>query len=170
MSRTQFVQNTFMAIQMQPQPATPTTAAAAQSSMSSFVHGRVWENDMKNLLKVHFPERRWHYFIYLSEQDMYDAVKSQQILQPLNSSQSSMGSLTPGSSGAKLRKPSQRGLNRGSIQGLQSIPGQQVNSPYSNNSRITDRRTIPSLSSATSTGEGIREAQDDGDGRSERSE
>ncbi|KAF8209465.1 hypothetical protein K438DRAFT_2012239 [Mycena galopus ATCC 62051] len=149
MLRTQFVQNTLKVIKMQlQQPATPTTAAA-QSSMSRFVHGRVWENDMENLLK-----------------DMYNAVKSQEILLPLNISQSSMGSLTPGSSGAKLRKRSQRG----SIQGLQSILGQQANSPYSSNSSITGRRKIPILSSATSTDEGIRKAQEDGDGRSECSD
>jgi hypothetical protein len=86
---------------------------------------------------------------------MYNAVKSQQILQPL------------------------------------SILGQQVNSLYSSNSSITLRRTIPSLSFAQSTHEGmaqynsssnfltptlgfasnlsrtiLREAQEDGDNRS----
>ncbi|KAF7376130.1 Sec7-like domain belongs to guanine nucleotide exchange factors [Mycena sanguinolenta] len=215
MSRTQFVRNTLMAIQMQLQPATPAQASSTdlastqdssslraetlessstppatirskrsdsitswhsvsrqevaatstmsspaangstpsvqipmsghepRSSVSSFVYGRAWENDMENLLK-----------------DMYNAVKSQQILQPLNSSRSSMGSLTTGPNGTVSRIRSQRGppdrlttLKRGSIRGLQSILGQQANSPYSSNSSITDGRTSPSPSFATSTHE-----------------
>ncbi|KAJ7262190.1 hypothetical protein B0H12DRAFT_1104695 [Mycena haematopus] len=150
-----------------------------RSSVSSFVYGRAWENDMENLLK-----------------EMYNAVKSQQILQPLNSSRSSMGSLTTGPNGTMLRNRSQRGppdrlmtLKRGSIRGLQSILGQPANSPYSSNSSI-DGRTSPSPSFATSTHEAgaynssssfltptlgfasnlshtiIREAQEDGDDRS----
>ncbi|KAJ6499316.1 hypothetical protein C8R45DRAFT_1071846 [Mycena sanguinolenta] len=114
-----------------------------RSSVSSFVYGRAWENDMENLLK-----------------DMYNAVKSQQILQPLNSSRSSMGSLTAGPNGTMPRTRSQRvppdrltTLKRGSIRGLQSILGQQANSPYSSNSSITDGRTSPSPSFATSTHE-----------------
>jgi hypothetical protein len=89
---------------------------------------------------------------------MYNAVKSQQILQPLNSSRSSTGSLSPGAT--MLRNRSQRGppdrlttLKRGSIRGLQSILGaQQAASPYSSNSSI-DGRTSPSPSFATSTHE-----------------
>ncbi|KAJ7045497.1 hypothetical protein C8F04DRAFT_436332 [Mycena alexandri] len=111
-----------------------------RTSVSSIVYGRGWENDMENLLK-----------------EMYNAVKSQQILQPLNSSRSSMGSLSPGP-GAMLRNRSQRGppdrlatLKRGSIRGLQSILGAQQ-SPYSSNSSI-DGRTSPSPSFATSTHE-----------------
>ncbi|KAJ7096338.1 hypothetical protein C8R44DRAFT_812767 [Mycena epipterygia] len=112
-----------------------------RSSVSSIVYGRAWENDMENLLK-----------------EMYNAVKSQQILQPLNSSRSSMGSLSPGTT--MLRNRSQRGppdrlatLKRGSIRGLQSILGaQQTASPYSSNSSI-DGRTSPSPSFATSSHE-----------------
>ncbi|KAJ7462291.1 hypothetical protein B0H11DRAFT_2285624 [Mycena galericulata] len=114
-----------------------------RSSVSSVVYTRGWESDMENLLK-----------------EMYNAVKSQQILQPLNSSRSSMGSLSPGSSTSMLRNRSQRGppdrlatLKRGSIRGLQSILGaQQSASPYSSNSSI-DGRTSPSPSFATSTHE-----------------
>ncbi|KAJ7178525.1 hypothetical protein C8R43DRAFT_973640 [Mycena crocata] len=113
-----------------------------RSSVSSVVYTRGWESDMENLLK-----------------EMYNAVKSQQILQPLNSSRSSMGSLSPGP-GTMLRNRSQRGppdrlatLKRGSIRGLQSILGaQQTSSPYSSNSSI-DGRTSPSPSFATSTHE-----------------
>ncbi|KAF7315734.1 Sec7-like domain belongs to guanine nucleotide exchange factors [Mycena indigotica] len=108
-------------------------------SVSSIVYGRTWESDMESLLK-----------------EMYNAVKSQQILQPLNSSRSSMGSLSPAPS-AMLRHRSQRGppdrlatLKRGSIRGLQSILGAQQASPYSSNSSI-DGRTSPSPSFATST-------------------
>ncbi|KAJ7647350.1 hypothetical protein FB45DRAFT_782018 [Roridomyces roridus] len=207
MSRTQFVRNTLMAIQMQLQPPTPSQSSVTdlthdsgsvnvdtpestpgrskrsnsitswhsvsrdvsapgtpyvsasangstpsvqistaghdhRSSISSVVYNRGWENDMENLLK-----------------EMYNAVKSQQILQPLNSSRSSMGSLSPGS-GAMLRNRSQRGppdrlatLKRGSIRGLQSIlSAQGATSPYSSNSSI-DGRTSPSPSFATSTNE-----------------
>lgn len=100
--------------------------------------------------------------IFTESQDMYNAVKSQQILQPLNSSRSSMGSLSPGPGGTMLRNRSQRGppdrlmtLKRGSIRGLQSILGQPANSPYSSNSSITDGRTSPSPSFATSTHEAM---------------
>ncbi|KAJ7084372.1 hypothetical protein B0H15DRAFT_393041 [Mycena belliarum] len=111
-----------------------------RASVSSIVYGRGWENDMENLLK-----------------EMYNAVKSQQILQPLNSSRSSTGSLSPGATMARNR--SQRGppdrlatLKRGSIRGLQSILGTQATSPYSSNSSI-DGRTSPSPSFATSSHE-----------------
>ncbi|KAJ6475350.1 hypothetical protein C8R47DRAFT_1143196 [Mycena vitilis] len=118
-----------------------TAAHEPRSSVSSMVYGRNWEIDMESLLK-----------------EMYNAVKNQQILQPLNSSRSSMGSLSPG--GTMLRHRSQRGppdrlatLKRGSIRGLQSILGaQQTASPYSSNSSI-DGRTSPSPSFATSTHE-----------------
>ncbi|KAJ7072343.1 hypothetical protein C8F01DRAFT_1103571 [Mycena amicta] len=137
-----------------------------RTSVSSIVYGRGWESDMEGLLKVaqklHFPE-------------MYNAVKSQQILQPLNSSRSSMGSLSPGPS-AMLRNRSQRGppdrlatLKRGSIRGLQSILGTQQASPYSSNSSI-DGRTSPSSFLTPTLGFAsnlshtiIREAQEDDD-------
>jgi len=90
---------------------------------------------------------------------MYNAIKSQQILQPLNSSlaRSSMSSLSPGTS-TMMRNRSLRGppdrlatLKRGSIRGLQSILGAQSGvSPYSSNSSI-DGRVSPSPSFATST-------------------
>ncbi|CAK5265616.1 unnamed protein product [Mycena citricolor] len=115
----------------------------ARSSVSSIVYGRGWEMEMENLLK-----------------EMYNAVKSQQILQPLNTSRSSVG--TPGlGPGTMLRNRSQRGppdrlatLKRGSIRGLQSILGAQGNSPYSSNSSI-DGRSSPSPSFATSTHENM---------------
>ncbi|KAJ7725837.1 hypothetical protein DFH07DRAFT_853529 [Mycena maculata] len=125
-----------------PSVQTPAPGHEHRSSVSSVVYSRGWESDMENLLK-----------------EMYNAVKSQQILQPLNSSRSSMGSLSPGPP-TMLRNRSQRGppdrlatLKRGSIRGLQSILGaQQTASPYSSNSSI-DGRTSPSPSFATSTHE-----------------
>ncbi|KAJ7188291.1 hypothetical protein C8R46DRAFT_1054279 [Mycena filopes] len=117
--------------------STPSVQIEPRTSVSSMVYGRAWENDMESLLK------------------------SQQILQPLNSSRSSMGSLSPGP-GSMLRHRSQRGppdrlatLKRGSIRGLQSILGaQNASSPYSSNSSI-DGRTSPSPSFATSTHDAI---------------
>jgi PH/SEC7 domain-containing protein len=90
---------------------------------------------------------------------MYNAIKSQQILQPLGSGlamRSSMSSLSPG---APVRNRSLRGppdrlttLKRGSIRGLQTILGAPGSSPYSSNSSI-DGRVSPSPSFATSTHE-----------------
>ncbi|PBK74408.1 hypothetical protein ARMSODRAFT_986341 [Armillaria solidipes] len=106
------------------------------------MYGRGWEADMENLLK-----------------EMYNAIKSNQILQPL-SGRSSMSSLSPGST--MLRNRSLRGgqsdrlatLKRGSIRGLQSILNHNGVSPYSSNSSI-DGRVSPSPSFATSAHEGI---------------
>ena len=95
---------------------------------------------------------------------MYNAVKSQQILQPLGSGvpmRSSMSSLSPGQSGLH-RKQSWRGnndrlttLKRGSIRGLQTILNAPAgSSPYSSNSSI-DGRVSPSPSFATSAHEVI---------------
>ncbi|KAH0827483.1 hypothetical protein J3R83DRAFT_4178 [Lanmaoa asiatica] len=111
------------------------------------VYDRSWEVEMEGLLK-----------------DMYGAIKSQQILQPLG-----MVSLTPPSpSSSRLgvahhvmaRSRSLRGppdrlttLKRGSIRGIQSILGAPY-SPYSSNSSI-DGRASPSPSFATSTHEGL---------------
>lgn len=96
-------------------------------------------------------------------QDMYTAVKNQQILQPLTGlgphERQSM-TLSPGVAGVS-RTRSQRGQNgqggdritslkRGSIRGLQSLLGSQ--SPYSSNSSV-DGRISPSPSFATSIGE-----------------
>ncbi|KAF8070176.1 hypothetical protein FPV67DRAFT_1005473 [Lyophyllum atratum] len=109
------------------------------------VYGRGWENDMETLLK-----------------EMYNAIKSQQILQPLNSSVTrSSASLSPGGA-TMMRNRSIRSqpdrlatLKRGSIRGLQSILGaQQGISPYSSNSSI-DGRVSPSPSFATSTHEAM---------------
>ena len=92
---------------------------------------------------------------------MYNAIKHQQILQPINSNlaRTSTSSLSPGGGGVSrkrsLRAPPDRltTLKRGSIRGLQSIlVGQQGASPYSSNSSI-DGRASPSPSCATSTNE-----------------
>ncbi|KAF9461278.1 hypothetical protein BDZ94DRAFT_822072 [Collybia nuda] len=122
--------------------------STAQESRPRFnpVYGRGWETDMESLLK-----------------EMYNAVKSQQILQPLNTSTTRppMASLSPGTS--LIRNRSLRGgppdrlttLKRGSIRGLQSILGSQsTTSPYSSNSSI-DGRVSPSPSFATSTHEAL---------------
>ncbi|KIK67463.1 hypothetical protein GYMLUDRAFT_217799 [Collybiopsis luxurians FD-317 M1] len=107
---------------------------------SNVIYGRTWEVNMENLLK-----------------EMYNAIKNQQILQPLSSSRSSMSSLSPG--GQMLRNRSLRSqpdrlmtLKRGSIRGIQSIVGSAGASPYSSNSSI-DGRVSPSPSFATSTHE-----------------
>jgi len=89
---------------------------------------------------------------------MYNAIKNQQILQPLSSVpvRSSTSSLSPGPT-TMLRNRSLRGqsdrlttLKRGSIRGLQSILGGQGTSPYSSNSSI-DGRVSPSPSFTAST-------------------
>ncbi len=123
------------------------------------MYGRGWEADMENLLKV----MRALYSLTrvglrkLFVQEMYNAIKSNQILQPL-SGRSSMSSLSPGST--MLRNRSLRGgqsdrlatLKRGSIRGLQSILNHNGVSPYSSNSSI-DGRVSPSPSFATSAHE-----------------
>ncbi|KAJ3936950.1 MAG: hypothetical protein NXY57DRAFT_32129 [Lentinula lateritia] len=118
-------------------------SSTTSMASSNIVYGRAWEANMENLLK-----------------EMYNAIKSQQILQPLNVSRTSMSSsLSPG--GPMLRNRSLRGppdrlttLKRGSIRGIQSIVGQGGVSPYSSNSSI-DGRASPSPSFATSTHEAI---------------
>ncbi|KAJ4483460.1 hypothetical protein J3R30DRAFT_1783685 [Lentinula aciculospora] len=117
--------------------------STASTTSNNIVYGRAWEVKMENLLK-----------------EMYNAIKSQQISQPLNISRSSMSSsLSPG--GPMLRNRSLRGppdrlttLKRGSIRGIQSIVGQGGVSPYSSNSSI-DGRASPSPSFATSTHEAM---------------
>ncbi|KAF5385740.1 hypothetical protein D9615_002519 [Tricholomella constricta] len=118
------------------------TAHEPRTSLNP-VYGRGWENDMETLLK-----------------EMYNAIKSQQILQPLGSSVTRpSASLSPGGA-TMMRNRSLRGqpdrlttLKRGSIRGLQSIiNAQQGISPYSSNSSI-DGRVSPSPSFATSTHE-----------------
>ena len=87
---------------------------------------------------------------------MYNAIKSQQILQPL-SSRASTSSLNPN---APLRNRSLRtqqdritNIKRGSIRGIQSILGAPNGiSPYSSNSSV-DGRASPAPSFATSAHE-----------------
>ncbi|KAJ2918016.1 hypothetical protein MD484_g2383, partial [Candolleomyces efflorescens] len=143
-------------------PVSPSAASGVNSSTPSFqisgtndastpsstqTYGRAWELEMESLLK-----------------EMYNAIKSQQILQPLSSSlgRSSMSSLSPGGGGV-MRNRSLRAnqqdrlttLKRGSIRGLQSILSAQAGaSPYSSNSSI-DGRVSPSPSFATSQLEGM---------------
>ncbi|KAH8828463.1 hypothetical protein DL96DRAFT_1709747 [Flagelloscypha sp. PMI_526] len=109
-------------------------------------YGRAWETDMEGVLK-----------------EMYNAIKSQQILQPLGSGPArlSTSSLSPGGSTIRrnqsLRGPPDRlaTLKRGSIRGIQSILGQQQgSSPYSSNSSI-EGRVSPSPSFAASTHEAL---------------
>lgn len=119
-------------------------------------HGRAWEVVMETLLKV-LPV-----FIQLPSsdrelQEMYTAIKNQQILQPTNSNlaRTSTSSLSPGTGmmrNRSLRAQPDRltALKRGSIRGIQSILSAQGVSPYSSNSSI-DGRVSPSPSFATST-------------------
>jgi hypothetical protein len=125
-------------------------------------HGRAWEVVMENLLKVlivHIVAQ----LLFSDEglQEMYNAIKHQQILQPINSNlaRTSTSSLNPGGASINrnrsLRAPSDRltTLKRGSIRGLQTIlSAQQGVSPYSSNSSI-EGRASPSPSFATSTHE-----------------
>ncbi|KAH9946988.1 hypothetical protein B0H21DRAFT_822341 [Amylocystis lapponica] len=116
--------------------------AKGQEPQSTVVHDRNWEIEMESVLK-----------------EMYTAIKTQQILQPINSAlmaRSSTSSLSP--HGALLRHRSMRtqpdrlaNLKRGSIRGLQTILGTQPGaSPYSSNSSI-EGRASPAPSFATST-------------------
>ena len=93
---------------------------------------------------------------------MYNAIKSQQILQPSASTipeRSLQASLSPGGSHPNLlRNRSYRGQNdrltnlkRGSMRGIQTFfTPQSTASPFSSNSSI-DGRISPSPSFATST-------------------
>lgn len=120
--------------------ATPTIGQDTPSSQS-LLSGRNWEMEVETVLK-----------------EMYNAIKSQQILQPTTNG--SMGSLSPGSAhNTLLRNRSQRGqqdrlntLKRGSIRGIHALLGAQGPhgpSPYSSNSSL-DGRISPSPSFATS--------------------
>jgi PH and SEC7 domain-containing protein len=88
---------------------------------------------------------------------MYNAIKSQQVLQPLNS-RTSISSLTPNTPlmrNRSLRVQQDRltTLKRGSIRGIQSILGAPNGvSPYSSNSSV-DGRASPAPSFATSAHE-----------------
>jgi PH/SEC7 domain-containing protein len=127
--------------------STPSIQTFPPDNKSPIVYNRGWENDMEQLLK-----------------DMYNSIKSQQILLPTNNgmamARTSTSSLRPGSSNQMLRNRSGRGppdrlttLRRGSARGLQSIMAQSGVSPYSSNSSI-DGRISPSPSFATSMLEG----------------
>ncbi|KAH9935590.1 uncharacterized protein B0H18DRAFT_1207160 [Fomitopsis serialis] len=118
-------------------------APEREPAPTAIVHDRNWESEVESLLK-----------------EMYNAVKSQQILQPIGSAltaRSSTSSLSP-HHGALLRQRSLRGqqgdrlanLKRGSIRGLQSIlHAQSGASPYSSNSSV-DGRASPAPSFANS--------------------
>ena len=87
---------------------------------------------------------------------MYNAIKSQQILQPL-SSRPSTSSLNPNTPlrNRSLRSQHDRitNIKRGSIRGIQSILGTPNGiSPYSSNSSV-DGRASPAPSFATSAHE-----------------
>ncbi|KAF5354747.1 hypothetical protein D9756_005253 [Leucocoprinus leucothites] len=131
-----------------PQPTTLVTQHAngstpsVQVSMASHdqrgsphqVYGRAWEEDMESLLK-----------------EMYNAIKSQQILQPLSIGRPSTSSLSPGSGMMRNRSlRSNQNFKRGSIRGWPSLLAAQAGiSPYSSNSSI-DGRASPAPSFATS--------------------
>jgi PH and SEC7 domain-containing protein len=136
-------------------PASTTSVAEAKTPstlVSSVVYDRNWESDMESLLKVRsilIRNRPSSKYV----QDMYNAIKSQQVLQPLSSrtSTSSAGLIRNRS----LRAPQDRltTFKRGSIRGIQSILGAPNGiSPYSSNSSI-DGRTSPAPSFATSAHE-----------------
>ncbi|KAJ3570962.1 hypothetical protein NP233_g4061 [Leucocoprinus birnbaumii] len=109
-------------------------AAHDQRYLPHQVYGRAWEEDMESLLK-----------------EMYNAIKSQQILQPLNMGRSSTSSLSPGSGMMRNRSlRSNQNFKRGSIRGWPSLLAAQAGiSPYSSNSSI-DGRASPAPSFATS--------------------
>jgi len=127
-------------------PASTTSATEAKTPstlVSSVVFDRNWESDMESLLK-----------------DMYNAIKSQQVLQPLNA-RTSTSSLTPNTPlmrNRSLRVQQDRltSLKRGSIRGIQSILGAPNGmSPYSSNSSV-DGRASPAPSFATSAHENLQ--------------
>ncbi|KAF8658264.1 hypothetical protein AX16_002040 [Volvariella volvacea WC 439] len=113
---------------------------------NSPLYGKSWEADMEALLK-----------------EMYNAIKSQQILQPLSASMTRPSTSSIGGRGGILmRNRSLRGppdrlttFKRGSILGIQTLMNAQTGpSPYSSNSSI-DGRVSPSPSFATSTNEAL---------------
>jgi PH and SEC7 domain-containing protein len=92
-------------------------------------------------------------------QDMYTAIKTQQILQPLGNipaGRASTSSLTPGSPHGLKTRPSIRGdrvttLKRGSIRGISSLlNAQQQITAYNASSTGVDGRVSPAPSFATS--------------------
>ncbi|EKM80934.1 hypothetical protein AGABI1DRAFT_112640 [Agaricus bisporus var. burnettii JB137-S8] len=110
-----------------------------QRPASQPIYGRGWEDDMESLLK-----------------EMYNAIKSQQILQPLNTGfgRANTSSHAPGSGMMRNRSlRSNQNLKRASIRGWQSLLSTQTGvSPYSSVSSI-DGRASPAPSFATSAHE-----------------
>lgn len=142
-----------------PPPATGSSSGLTPSNGSGIVFDRNWEAEIENTLKV---GNGSHAELVESDnvrsvQEMYNAVKAQQILLPIGNSlmaRSSTSSLSP--HGTVLRNRSVRAqqdrlttLKRGSIRGLQSILGAQGHSPYSSGSSL-DGRASPAPSFATS--------------------
>lgn len=81
---------------------------------------------------------------------MYSAIKSEQILQPLDIGRSSTSSLKAGAGMMRNRSfRSNQNLKRGSIRGLSFLAAQATISPYSSNNNL-DGRTSPAPSFATS--------------------
>lgn len=126
-------------------PVQATTIREVKTN-SHAINSREWESEMVTLLK-----------------EMYNSIKSQQILQPLHSNVG-RSSTSLGPTGHPVRHRSYRGqpdrliaLKRGSVRGLQAILNQSGVSPYSSNSSI-DGRISPSPSFATSAHEAMANA------------
>ncbi|KAL5507199.1 hypothetical protein ACEPAH_6655 [Sanghuangporus vaninii] len=115
----------------------------AKNSSTSVVYGRNFENDMESLLK-----------------EMYTAIKTQQILQPMGVVERASVSSGPGAH--LFRNGSRRGQNdrvanlkRGSMRGIQSLFSAHAGaSPYGNSGSI-DGRISPAPSFANSTHEAL---------------
>ncbi|KAL5528345.1 hypothetical protein ACEPAF_7481 [Sanghuangporus sanghuang] len=120
---------------------TSVSESRAKSSSTSVVYGRNFENDMESLLK-----------------EMYTAIKTQQILQPMGVVERASVSSGPGAH--LFRNGSRRGQNdrvanlkRGSMRGIQSLFSAHAGaSPYGNSGSI-DGRISPAPSFANSTHE-----------------
>ncbi|KAL4078535.1 hypothetical protein V8B97DRAFT_1865722 [Scleroderma yunnanense] len=121
----------------------PQAQPSLNSSTTSFQHSLGYEPKSPNAHVIF--DRNWEMEMEGLLKDIYSAVKSHQILQPL----------THGLIGRNrsYRGPPDRfaNLKRGSIRGIQTILG-APHSPYSSNSSI-DGRVSPSPSFATSTHE-----------------
>ncbi|KZT56184.1 hypothetical protein CALCODRAFT_497760 [Calocera cornea HHB12733] len=111
------------------------TAAVAAHKAGAQDYGKGWEGDMESLLK-----------------DMFNSVKTQQILQPIANMSASSTNLS-----SAMRRPSVRtpgNLKRGSIRGLhQLLSASGPQSPYSSaggSSSSIDGRLSPAPSFATS--------------------
>lgn len=139
----------------------PSAQPSQNSSTTSFQHSSGYEPKSPNFQVIF--DRSWEMEMEGLLKDMYNAIKSHQILQPLGSTfaaRFSTSSLSPGAAHGLIgRNRSYRGapdrlanLKRGSFRGIQNILGSPY-SPYSSNSSI-DGRVSPSPSFATSTHEG----------------